>query len=141
MDEFQPEANEKRTFDITYAFVRSMENLVRNTDGKKTKARVRIIGACNLLEEASDILCAFNFLPEKFGTYKLKSKRCVIDYIEPNEAYKQMRKGSIADILLPNASMYSNKQNTDNTLVDKRPLITPLYVIKFNKELTHWYTV
>lgn len=136
MDEFQPEKNEKRTFDVVYAFVRQMENLVRNT-----KTKVRIIGACNLLEEASDILCCFNFIPEQFGIYKLKSKRCVIYYIKPNEKYKEMRKGSIADLLLPNASMYSNVQNVDNTLVDKRPLISPQYVIKFSKEKDHWYTV
>ena len=136
IDEFQPEKNEKRTFDVVYAFVRQMENLVRNT-----KTRVRVIGLCNLLEEASDILCAFNFLPETYGTFKLKSKRCVIHYPEPSAEYKEMRKGAIADMLLPNSSMYSNKQNIDNTLVDKRPLITPSYVIKFNKDEDHWYTV
>ena len=141
MDEFQPEANEKRTFDITYAFVRSMENLVRNTDGKRTKARVRVIGAANLLEEASDILSAFNFLPEKFGTYKLKKKRCVINYIEPTEKYKEMRKGSIADMLLPNASMYSNKQNIDYSLVYKGRLKSPTSVIKFSKDDKDWFTI
>lgn len=136
MDEFQPEAGEKRTFDIVYAFVRQMENLVRNT-----KTKVRIFGACNLLEEASDILCCFNFIPQQFGVYKLKSKRCVIWYIEPNEKYKEMRKGSIADLLLPNASMYSNMQTVDNTLVDKRPLTKPSFIIKFGKDKQQMYTV
>lgn len=135
-DEMQPEKNERRTFDIVYAFVRQMESLVRNT-----KTKVRVIGACNLLEEASDLLCCFNFIPEKFGVYKLKSKRCVIDYIEPSDKYKEMRKGSIADLLLPNASMYSNVQNIDNTLVCKKPLLTPKYIIKFSKEQDKWYTV
>lgn len=136
MDEFQPEKGERRTFDIVYAFVRQMENLVRNS-----KTKVRVIGACNLLEEASDILCCFNFIPEEFGVYKLKKKRCVISYIEPNDKYKEMRKGSIADLLLPNASMYSNVQNIDNTLVDKRRLTTPSYIIKFTKDKDKWYTV
>jgi hypothetical protein len=134
MDEFQPEKGERRTFDIVYAFVRQMENLVRNT-----KSHVRLIGMCNLLEEASDLLCCFNFLPEKFGTYKLKSKRCVINYIKPTQAYKEMRKGSIADILLPNASMYSNIQNTDYTLINKKRLNKPIYIIKFSDE--KMYTV
>lgn len=135
MDEFQPEKGERRTFDITYAFVRQMENLVRNT-----KSKVRIIAAANLLEEASDLLCCFNFLPEKFGTFKLKSKRCVIAYIEPTEKYKEMRRGSIADILLPNASMYSNKQDVDYSLINKNRLIKPQYVIKFSddKMFTVW---
>lgn len=135
-DEMQPEKNERRTFDVTYAFVRQMENLVRNT-----KTKVRVIGACNLLEEASDLLCCFNFIPETFGVYKLKSKRCVIDYIKPSDKYKEMRKDSIAQLLMPNASMYSNMQNIDKTLVCKKALITPKYVIKFSKERDHWYTV
>ena len=136
MDEFQPEKGEKRTFDIVYAFVRQMENLIRNT-----KTHVRLIAAANLLEEASDLLCCFNFIPEKFGVYKLKSKRCVIAYIEPTEAYKQMRKGSVADILLPNASMYSNKQEVDKTLLYSGKLIRPEYIIKFSKDKNKWYTV
>lgn len=136
LDEMQPEKGEKRTFDVVYAFVRQMENLVRNS-----KTHVRVIGLCNLLEEASDILCCFNFIPEQFGIYKLKSKRCVIYYIEPNEKYKAMRKGSIADILLPNASMYSNKQEVDYTLVNKKRLTSPTYIIKFSKDKNEWFTV
>lgn len=136
LDEFQPEANEHKTFDVVYAFVRQMENLVRNT-----KSKVRVIGCANLLEEASDLLCCFNFLPEEFGTYKLKSKRCVINYIAPSEKYKAMRKGSIADILLPNSSMYSNKMDQDYSLIDKSRLRSPITVIKFEKDPNKWYTV
>ena len=174
-DEMQPEPNERRTFDIVSAFVRSMENLVR-----ATKNKVRVIGACNLLEEASEILSCFNFIPEKWGIYSLVrhkkelvqllqgmnskdkrikdesyskygklvtkdknyfGKRAVIYFIEPTNAYKEMRAGSIADILLPNASMYSNKQDIDYSLVDKRPLVSPLYVIKFAKDKDKWFTV
>ena len=141
LDEFQPEKGEKRTFDIVYAFVRSMENIARNTDGIKTKARLRVIAAANLLEEASEILSCFEFLPETFGTYRLKKKRCVISYIEPTEKYKEMRKGSVADILLPNASMYSNKQNIDYSLVYKGPLHRPTNVIKFTKDENTWFTI
>ena len=136
IDEFQPEKGEKRTFDVVYAFVRQMENLVRNS-----KTKVRVIGACNLLEEASDILSCFEFIPETFGTYKLKSKRCVISYIEPTEKYKDMRKGSIADILLPNASMYSNKQQIDYSLIFKGRLNHPTTVIKFDKDEDSWFTI
>ena len=136
MDEFQPEANEKRTFDVVYAFVRVMENLVRNT-----KTKVRVIGACNLLEEASDILSCFEFLPETFGIYKLKKKRCVIGYLEPTEKYKEMRKGSVADILLPNASMYSNKKDIDYSLIYKGRLDHPTQIIKFGKDQDKWFTI
>ena len=69
LDEFAREKNEKNTFDIVYAFTNQLENLVRST-----KQRLRIICIGNTLEEASDILCCFNFIPEEFGRYKLKSK-------------------------------------------------------------------
>ena len=42
---------------------------------------------------------------------------------------------------MPQASTFTNKQDVDDTLVDKRPLITPVYVIKFTKDKAHWYTV
>lgn len=136
VDEFEREKGEKNTFDITYSLVNQLENLVRST-----KDRTRIFFLGNTLEDASDILCAFNFIPENFGIYKLKSKRCVIEYIEPSEAYLKRRKGTIADILLPTASTFTNKVNTDDTLVDKSPLITPKYVIKFTKNEKDWFTV
>ena len=114
IDEFQRESGEKNTFDITYSIVNQLENLLRST---KERTKVFFIG--NTLENASDILCAFNFIPETWGTFKLKSKRCVIENIEPTELYKQRRRGTIADILLPSASTFTNKQNVDDTLVDK----------------------
>lgn len=136
IDEFEREKGEKNTFDITYSLVNQLENLVRST-----KDRVKIFFLGNTLEDASDILCAFNFIPEQFGIYKLKSKRCVMEYIEPSEAYKQRRKGTIADILMPEASTFTNKIETDKTLVSKEPLIAPRCVIKFTKDKAHWYTV
>ena len=136
IDEFEREKGEKNTFDITYSLVNQLENLLRST---KERTKVFFIG--NSLESASEVLCAFSYIPETWGTFKLKSKRCVIENIEPTELYKERRKGTIADILLPNASTFTNKQNVDDTLVDKRPLVTPTYVIKFTKEQNHWYTV
>lgn len=136
IDEFEREKGEKNTFDITYALVNQLENLIRST-----KERTKIFFLGNTLEDASDILCAFNFIPEKFGIYKLKKKRCVIEYIEPSEAYLKRRAGTIADILLPNASTFTNKINTDNTLIDKRMLTSPQKVIKFSKDKSHWYTL
>ena len=95
----------------------------------------------NTLEEASDILCAFNFIPESFGTFKLKKKRCVIQNIEPSEAYKKRRSGTIADILMPDASTFTNKIDTDTTLITKKRLRQPSFIIKFSKRKTDWYTV
>ena len=98
------EKNERKTFDIVYAFTNQLENLVRST-----KQRLRVICIGNTLEEASDILSNFNFLPEEFGRYKLHKKRAVIEYIEPSEKYKTRRKGTVADILMPDASTFTNE--------------------------------
>ena len=136
VDEFEPESGEKRTFDILYAFTNQLENLVRST-----KERVKVFLMGNTLEEASDILCAFNFIPESWGTFRLKTKRCVIQNIEPNDKYLQRRKGSIADILMPNASTFTNKIDTDKSLITKQQLRKPSYVIKFGKTKDTWYTV
>lgn len=136
LDEMNRELSEKRSFDILYAFTNQLENLVRST-----KQRVRVICIGNYLEEASDILCAFNFLPEQFGRFKLKKKRCVIDYIEPSEAYLQRRKGSIADILMPTASTFTNEIRTDETLLYKQRVIKPSKIIKFTSKPESWFTL
>ena len=136
IDEFQREEGEKNTFDIVYSLVNQLENLVRST-----KQRTKIFFLGNTLEESSDILCAFNFIPETWGVYKLKKKRAVIHFIEPTEAYKTRRKGTIADILLPNASTFTNAIKTDETLITKRRLKEPSAIIKFRKDPSTWYTI
>lgn len=136
LDEMNRELNERKSFDIVYAFTNQLENLVRST-----KQRLRVICIGNTLEEASDILCAFNFLPEQFGRFKLKKKRAVIEYIEPSEKYLERRKGTIADILMPTASTFTNKIETDNTLISKERLIKPNYIIKFTKSNDAMFTV
>lgn len=134
LDEMNREKNEKKTFDINYAFVNQMENLVRST---KDKLRIFLIG--NTLEEASDIMCSFNFIPEEFGRYKLRKKKAIIDYIEPSKKYLARRAGTIADILANDQSTFTNKINVDTSLVDKRRLCKPSYCIRFSK--TEAYTV
>jgi hypothetical protein len=136
IDEFQREKGEKNTFDILYSLVNQLENLIRST-----KDRTKIFFLGNTLEDASDILCAFKFIPEGWGIFKLKSKRCVIENIEPSEAYKRRRKGTIADLLLPTASTFTNKIEVSNALINKGKLRKPCYIIKFHKEPNTWYTV
>ena len=136
LDEMNRERNEKKSFDIVYAFTNQLENLVRST-----KQRVRVICIGNYLEEASDILCAFNFIPEEFGRYKIKKKRCVIDYIEPSEAYLNRRRGTIADILMPEASTFTNEIKTDTSLIYKGRLNKPQAIIKFTTNKDNWFTL
>lgn len=136
LDEMNREQSEKKSFDIVYSFTNQLENLVRST-----KNRIRVICIGNTLEEASDILCAFNFIPEDFGRFYLKKKRCVIDYIEPSEKYLTRRKGTIADILMPEASTFTNKIESDTSLVYKGRLTKPSQIIKFSKSKNSWFTV
>lgn len=136
LDEFEREKGEKNTFDILYSLVNQLENVVRST-----KERIRIFFLGNTLEEASDILCAFNFIPEEFGTFKLKKKRAVIQNIEPTDAYKARRKGTIADILMPTASTFTNKIESDKTLITKKRLVEPSMILKFSRQKSSWFTV
>ena len=136
LDEMNREQSERNTFDIVYAFANQLENLIRST-----KQRVRVICIGNYLEEASDILCAFNFLPERFGRYKLKKKRAVIDYIEPSETYLNRRKGTVADILMGHASTFTNKGTCDNTVVNTKRLLKPEAIIKFGTYKDSWFTL
>ena len=138
LDEFQLEQGEKRTsFNILYNFIGMCENVARTT---KNKIRVFLLG--NTLEEASTILKAFDFLPEKFGRFYLKRKRCVIDNLEPTEEYLADRKGSIADILGgDDMSNYTNQLKRDVELIYKGRVNRPTAVIKFSKSKKDWYTI
>ena len=138
LDEFQLEQGEKRTsFNILYNFIGMCENVARTT---KNKIRVFLLG--NTLEEASTILKAFNFLPEKFGRFYLKRKRCVIDNLEPTEEYLADRKGSIADILGgDDMSNYTNTLKRDVELIDKSRTKKATAIIKFSKSKKDWYTL
>lgn len=135
LDEMNRETSEKKTFDINVAFVNQMENLVRSA---KKKLRIVLIG--NTLEEAGDILCLFNFVPEEFGRYYVRKKKAVIDYIPPTKKYLERRKGTIADLLAPDFSTFTNKIDIDKTLLTKRRLRKPSYVIVFSdkEKFTVW---
>ena len=138
LDEFQLEQGERRTsFNILYNFIGMCENIARTT-----KSKIRIILLGNTLEEASTILKAFNFLPEKFGRFYLKSKRCVIDNLEPTEEYLNDRKGSAADILGGDSmSNYTNEIKKDLSMIYKGPLHKPTGVIRFGKDPSEWYAI
>ena len=134
LDEFQLEEAQKRQGDICYQFINQMENLVRS---QKNKVRIFLIG--NTLEEASDILTMFNFIPEEFGRYKLRKKRAIVDYLPPSEKYLTRRKGTIADLLAPQASNFTNKIDFDRSLIYKGRLMKPTMIIHFKSiKFTVW---
>ena len=71
----------------------------------------------NTLEEASDLLSAINFIPDGFGRYKLKRKQAVVDYIKPNEHYLLRRKDATANLLMGQASTFTNEIDIDRSLI------------------------
>ena len=136
LDEMNREQNEKKTFDINYAFVNQMENLVRST---KEKMHIFLIG--NTLQEASDIMCSFEFIPEEFGRYYVRKKKAVVEYIPPSEKYLTRRSGTIADLLSPDSSTFTNLTPIDRGLIYKCRLSKPQYIIKFSTHQSDWFTV
>ena len=91
LDEMNREANEKNSFDIVYAFANEVENIIRNS-----KHNVRIICIGNTLQEASDILCAINFLPDHFGRFKLvKNKKKLVQMIKEYKHAKSSKEYQI----------------------------------------------
>lgn len=139
LDEMNREEFEANRFDIVYAFARQIENLVRSE--RKCKINVIMIG--NNTDEASDLLAAFNFIPEKFGRYKLKSRGIVVDYIRPNEKYSERREGAIANkIIGNNTAATTNEYVIDRSLlVNKRYCQTPQSIIKFGKTEDLYFTL
>ena len=136
IDEIALEVGQRRTFDANYNLTVQLENLVRSR-----KDKIRIFMICNNTAEISDALAAFDFIPQEFGIYKLRSKRCVIDYMPNSEAYEKRRKGTVGDILAGNTANFTNKIETDISLIDKRRLAKPSYIIKFSKDKADWFTV
>lgn len=137
LDEMNREQSERNTFDIVYAFVNQLENVLRST---KTKVKIMMIG--NTLEEASDLLTNLNFIPDDFGRYKLKRKKAVVDYIKPNEKYLERRKEATANLMMGNASTFTNELEIDRSLLtNKRNRISPQYIVKFGRTKDTWFTV
>lgn len=133
LDEFQLERGQRQTLDIAYCFCQQLENLIRH----KNNVRIFIIG--NATQEASELLSLLNFIPENFGRYKIKKKRAVIDYIPPSDKYKQRRSTSIAGLLMPNDSNFTNEMNYDRSKIYKGRLKSPQFIIQFrNESFTVW---
>ena len=125
-DEVMRDVNEPVRFDIPYSLVNTLENYVRDT-----KEKLRIVFICNYTETVGDILNLFNFIPEKFGRYHLAAKKAVIDYLPNTAAYTERRQGTVADVLMPNASTFTNQKVFDKTLLYGGKLYKPSIIVDF----------
>lgn len=137
IDEFQREKGEKNTFDIAYSLVNQLENILRSTT---TRTKIFFLG--NTLEESSDILALFNFIPEEFGIYKLvKNKKKLIQYLKEmdraigkphleravHEKYANIDFGKRCVIdYIPNTEVYNQrrKHSIANTLMPNASTFT-----------------
>lgn len=138
-DEVIRERQEKRTFDLGYNLVNTLENLIRST-----KEKTKIFFICNLLEDAAEICQLFNFIPQQFGRYYIKKQRLLVDYIEPSKSYLKRREGTVADLLSSDESTFSNKLDLDLKLIIDRKrekLKKPLYLVKFDKKPKTWFVI
>lgn len=138
-------AGEKVTFDITYNFKRSLENVLRNSGSEESKAkRVRVVMLGNTMAEASDVLLSFGFMPNpgEFGRYKLRKQGLILDYLPLSDAYVRMRSGSAVDkIHATNESGFANEVEADMSLIEPRIGVRPTVVIKFSDSKSDWFTV
>lgn len=135
-DEMNRDRNEKKTHDILYSFANQLENLIR-----KEKERVRIICIGNTIEEASDLLVGLDFIPEYYGRYKLKKKRVIIDYIPLTDVQRKKNEGTAGNILMPDASTFTNEIKVDVTHLYKGKLNKPEKIIKFSKDKNDWFVL
>lgn len=129
IDEAVREIGEKNTFDINYALVNMLVNYVRDT-----KEKLKIVFAFNYTQNCPDLLNLFNFIPEKFGRYHLASKKAVVDYLPDTIEYRDRYKGTVSDILMPQASTFTNKVALDKSLLTSSRKVKPISRLKFRED-------
>ena len=136
IDEVALEKGQRKTFDVVYNLKMQIENIVRHE-----RENVKVFMLLNNTEDCPELVAMFGFVPIEFGTYKLKRKHCVIDYIPNNKAYDERRKKALANEIDSGTGNFTNKVARDLSLLNKKRLHKPSYIIKFYKEQDHWYTV
>ena len=136
IDEVALEKGQRRTFDVVYNLKMQIENIVRSE-----RKNVRVFFMLNNTEDCPELLAMFGFIPVEFGIYKLKRKHCVIDYIPNNKAYEKRRKNALANEIDTGTGNFTNKIERDLSLLYKKRLTKPLYIVKFSKDQTDWFTV
>ena len=136
VDEVALEKGQRRTFDVVYNLKMQIENIVRSE-----RDNVRVFMMLNNTEECPEILAMFGYIPVEFGVYKLKRKHCVIDYIPNNKAYEERRKKALANELDTGTGNFTNKFVKDLSLLNKKRLTKPSYVVKYSKDMTDWFTI
>lgn len=104
-DEVNREKGERKTFDQMYAFVNQIETIAR----LRQDLRVLMLG--NTITDAESILSQLNFVPQSFGTYRLRGRRTIIYYVEDSDAFTKAREESLAYIFSGGGKNLPSLQN------------------------------
>ena len=137
IDECALEKGQRKTFDLAYNLQMNIENICRNM-----RKNVKVFCMLNNTEEAPEILTAVaKFIPIEFGVYKLKRRHCIIDYIPNTAGYEKMRKEALANDIDASNGNFTNKVARDLQLLYKGRLGKPLYIVKYSKYQTDWFTI
>ena len=171
LDEFERLPEEKNTFDIVSAFKTQIENIVRSEKDRvkcflianKVETCGDLLTAFNFIPEEFGM---YKLVKNKKKLLECLAKlrkargheqeiikinkeyenvdfgqRAVIHYLPNSEAYTARRHGTLASILDPNDSNFTNKIETDKSLLSNDKLLKPRYVIAFTKNKDDWFTV
>ena len=171
LDEFERLPEEKNTFDIVSAFKTQIENIVRSEKDRvkcflianKVETCGDLLTAFNFIPEEFGM---YKLVKNKKKLLECLAKlrkargheqeiikinkeyenvdfgqRAVIHYLPNLEAYTVRRHGTLASILDPNDSNFTNKIETDRSLLSNDKLLKPRYVIAFTKNKDDWFTV
>lgn len=171
LDEFERLPEERNTFDIVSAFKTQIENIVRSEKDRvkcflianKVETCGDLLTAFNFIPEEfgmyklvknkKKLLECLTKLKKARGheqeIIKINKEyenvdfgqRAVIHYLPNSEAYTARRHGTLASILDPNDSNFTNKIETDKSLLSNDKLLKPRYVIAFTKNKDDWFTV
>lgn len=121
LDEFQLERRERRTFDVVYNFRSSLESVFRFTTRIELGMDFpTILLAGNTVDDATDLLFAFDFLPYKYGLYLLKSKHAIIEYLDDGDEWKHNQSINPLNVLNvgDDLTFGERKLQTNHNLVD-----------------------
>lgn len=171
LDEFERLPEERNTFDIVSAFKTQIENIVRSEKDRvkcflianKVETCGDLLTAFNFIPEEFGM---YKLVKNKKKLLECLAKlrkargheqeiikinkeyedidfgqRAVIHYLPNSEAYTARRHGTLASILDPNDSNFTNKIETDRSLLSNEKLLKPRYVIAFTKNKDDWFTV
>lgn len=171
LDEFERLPEEKNTFDIVSAFKTQIENIVRSEKDRvkcflianKVETCGDLLTAFNFIPEEfgmyklvknkKKLLECLTKLRKARGheqeIIKINKEyenvdfgqRAVMHYLPNSEAYTARRHGTLASILDPNDSNFTNKIETDKSLLSNDKLLKPRYIIAFTKNKDDWFTV